>query len=147
MTTPTETPAVTPAVTAAEEVAVATGAHLLDTTTPDWWRTVDPYAITLDSATTCPLGQLFGDFDTGLTHLMTLDGNFDEHAINDTEIRTLFAVDHGFDSDNHASPDRAFALLAAFWVDEINRRRWAASTTELRVVDDASDDPWAEVLR
>lgn len=135
----------TPAVTAAEEARVAAGANLLDTHTPGWFTTFDPYNLTLGSTTCCTLGHLYGDFDTGITTLTTLTGHTPEDQ-QDGQTRYQFARDHGFDSGDDTGAGGDYPILTALWVDEINRRRWA-TTIPLHAVDHDGTDPWTEAPR
>jgi hypothetical protein len=94
-----------------EELAerVERGAALLDERRPGWWDEVDVEALDLDLCSRCPLGQLWGDFESGAYRLFR--GGF--HEVAD------MAGHHGFDAvcDNH------FPILTDLWRAAIERRR------------------------
>lgn len=53
---------------------VARGARYLDRVKPDWYGLVDVETLNLISAEDCVLGQVFGDYETGLSHLFGGNG-------------------------------------------------------------------------
>lgn len=52
---------------------VTKGINLLDEQVPDWRTKIDPERLNLASCEVCVLGQIFGDYDTGLEQL-NIDG-------------------------------------------------------------------------
>ena len=53
---------------------VVAGAALLDESVPGWESKIDTSTLRLQSHTNCVLGQIFGDYTTGLTTLGLWDG-------------------------------------------------------------------------
>lgn len=88
---------------------VEKGAELLDRAVPRWYRSINFRNLRMESEVACILGQLFGDYHTGLSELILSD---------------LASVDHGFQlyyDDWSTTPD-AFSILRQLWVDEIASR-------------------------
>lgn len=119
-----------------ETVAVKRGAKLLDSLVPNWPRKIRKSTLELDDPSMCVLGQVWGNFHSGLrkmaekaihVHLKasplkkirTPDGNIVSDLVeNATEINAEF---YGFDilDTNNASYER----LGQAWLREIDARR------------------------
>lgn len=67
---------------------VSKGVHLLDHTIPQWRKLVDTSKLNINDATACILGQIFYDYNTGLTVMVEVDSEFD-------------ATEYGFDTKGH----------------------------------------------
>lgn len=50
------------------------GVELLDREMPDWWERVNPENLHIESSRECVLGQLYGDYGSGMEELNIPDG-------------------------------------------------------------------------
>jgi len=86
---------------------VHTGATLLDRVRPDWFRHVDKGLLAIKSCRWCVLGQVYGDFASGMVTLFGFNGGTTENAMS-----------HGFDASN--LPE--ITLIHRAWKEEVDAR-------------------------
>lgn len=107
---------------------VAVGAGLLDLAVPDWWKPgrVDPVKLDQRGTESCVLGQLYGDWITGLAALFEnmLHGDAPTGAVFVAAEHAGFWVnEHLPEGDNTAASDGRYAELTEQWRAAIARRR------------------------
>jgi hypothetical protein len=85
----------------------AAGAALLDRLVPGWWRHVRLRPLNVNDCKLCITGQLFGDYDRGLTEL---------------HLGQLDAPVYGFTGSD--DDDLGMWALTRAWKNEIRRRRY-----------------------
>lgn len=105
---------------------VKAGAEVLDAEDERWWLKIDLQDLDVTSYHHCVLGQLYGDYSTGLDILYKGElAHYDE-----------WAVAHGFDAKQKlvehedgglVSNAEEYDALTRLWADEINVRRLVAS--------------------
>ena len=95
------------------EECVARGAALLDAHQPGWENRINRGTLVMGSLRQCLLGQLYGDFDTGLDILFP-----------DNDETECLGAHHGFDAHYRLKPLGAqYRRLHTLWCDTIIERR------------------------
>jgi hypothetical protein len=95
------------------------GASLLDDRDPGWAARVNPRSLELSDGAACVLGQLHGEFRSGLRRARIID-------LSSAPLASLSPVDLGFQAVRHLGDEierRDFAYLNRAWREEVTRRR------------------------
>jgi hypothetical protein len=96
-----------------EKEAAGKGAEFMDSYMPDWYKKIDLDDLDIDSCVDCILGQLFGNYETGIKEVWGL-GPDDLYDNLDERCKLGFTAVRFWD-------DRA-PLLTAAWKKEIQDR-------------------------
>ena len=97
------------------------GAALLDVERPDWFRLIDTEALNMEGAWSCILGQLYGDFETGMLSLNLRVWGMSIDSFN-------YGFNLHYDSPDYLNADgESWALLEIAWIQLINERLELAS--------------------
>lgn len=102
--------------------AVAAGAALLDRARPGWHHQINTGPLDLNSAVLCILGQLWGYYTTGITHLQN-------YSIARGDYQRVRMWTHGFSGSPTA--------LKHEWIKAITARREADAAKLMRALTDA----------
>ena len=87
---------------------VKRGAKLLDKAFPDWEAKIDLDFLNMFSYNQCILGQLYGEYETGMCVLFPgMSGDLDLYENNSNR--------YGFEADLHANRARALTQLEVAW--------------------------------
>mgnify|MGYP001564744249 FL=1 len=91
---------------------VERGAEVLDRVYPGWWRKIDLDRLDMKDCSDCLLGQLYGDYRSGLVKI-----GLPERPIWES-------IEWGFDADVITLvEDPNFSILRNAWVREISSRK------------------------
>lgn len=95
----------------AARARAARGAALLDDRDPGWAARIDPSSLALGDGAACVLGQLWGEYRTGLGRARVID-------LSSAPTRFVSPVDLGFQAVSDLGPgaeDLDYALLTRAW--------------------------------
>ena len=89
------------------------GIKLLDRSVKEWRKIIDPVTLDMGDTKLCILGQLFGSYNRGLTHLNL--------ALNDGETMGFYINLNSFYEVKNK--ERLLILLSNAWYDEVISQR------------------------
>lgn len=119
----------------AARARAARGAALLDDHDPGWTDRIDPGTLALGDGAACVLGQLWGEYRTGLGRARVID-------LSSAPTRFVSPVDLGFQAVSDlgiAAEDLDYALLTRAWrgvlADRAESRKGVAMSSLLKTVD------------
>lgn len=107
--------------------AVANGVAVLDAHDPQWREHIDPVSLNIASHSDCILGQVFGDYSTGMSILFP-ETVPDSNSLWNFHDRVERSERHGFeamyftnpDESEDVDPDRDYEGLQEVWLSAID---------------------------